>query len=161
MTLGDVRRAEDAAAATLAEGARRAGALRHPERAAAWLRARTIRLLKRRRIGRGGPSRAQRYEALRALGASDGAIAGLAALSLDERAALVVSGIERLDAIDLEAALGRSRPAVRRVVFTARRRYLAALEAAGAGPNAAARGLLAARIAATASRALGAEEAPR
>jgi DNA-directed RNA polymerase specialized sigma24 family protein len=161
VALGDRRRAEDAAAATLAEGARRAGALRHPERAAAWLRARALRALRRPRIAGRAPSRAQREATLRALGASDQAIAGLAALSLDERAALVVSGIERLDAIDLETVLGRSRHAVRRLVYAARRRYLATIEQAGALPDTGRRGLLAARIAATAGRALGAGEDAR
>ena len=93
---------------------------------------------------------------LHALGATDPAIAGLSALSLHERAAVVASGIERLDAIDLETVLGRSRSSVRRVIFDARRRYLAVVENVAeeqvADPAA---GLLARRIATIAARALG------
>jgi len=163
LTLGDRPRAEGAATAALAEGARRAGSLRHPERAAAWLRARAVRTLKRPRISRSRSTRERRYATLRALGATDLAIAGLSALSLDERAALVASGIERLDAIDLEMVLGRPRSAVRRVIFDARKRYLAALENSteelALTP---AGGLLARRIATIAAQALGAgPEHPR
>ena len=156
LTLGDRQRAESVATAALAEGASRAGSLRHPERAAAWLRAKAIRTLKRPRLSRSRSTREQRRAALHALGTTDLAIAGLSVLSLQERAALVASGIERLDGLDLESVLGRSRSGVRRVIFDARRRYLAAIENSSAEQALIpAGGLLARRIAAIAAQALG------
>lgn len=162
VTLGDRRRAEAAAASALAAGARQAGTLRHPERAAAWLRAAALRALRRPTLRRRRPGGDERTVALHALGATDGAIAGLTALSLLERASLVASGIERLEPIDLETVLGQSRSATRRLITAARRRYLAAVQRATNEPiTPPPGGPLHARIAATAARALGSVERGR
>jgi hypothetical protein len=49
---------------------------------------------------------------------------GLAVLGLESRAALVASAIERFEPMDTETILGASPPATRKVIGTARDRYL-------------------------------------
>ncbi len=132
VALGDRAAAADATTAVLAEGTGRARELRHPERAAAWLRARVVRRL-RRRVGRAGAARSTRPEeaphaALRPLGVSDALASALAALSITERAALVAADVERLDTIDIETVLGMSSRRSLTVVRSARRRYIAACD---------------------------------
>ena len=124
VALGDRQSAELVAGFALAAGADQAAALRHPERAAAWLRARTLRTLHQRRsIGRRTPVDARRAT-LATLGVDEAAYRGLAALSLDARAALVASAIERFDAIDIETILDASPAAARHQVAEARERYV-------------------------------------
>ena len=122
-TLGDSRLAERAAGFALAAGAAQAAALRHPERAAAWLRARTLRTLREQRFGRPAGSD-ERRAALASLGVDEAAYRGLASLDLNARAALVASGIERFDPIDVETILDAAPAATRRVVAEARQRYM-------------------------------------
>jgi hypothetical protein len=119
--LGDSRAAERAAGFALAAGAAQAAALRHPERAAAWLRARTLR-----GIGQGRPSAPieSRLAALAPLGVSETVYRGLAGLSIEARAAIVASAIERFDPIDVETILDAAPAAARHAVAEARRRYL-------------------------------------
>jgi hypothetical protein len=119
--LGDSRAAERAAGFALAAGAAQAAALRHPERAAAWLRARTLR-----GIGQGRPSAPieSRLAALVPLGVSETVYRGLAGLSIEARAAIVASAIERFDPIDVETILGAAPAATRHAVAEARRRYM-------------------------------------
>jgi DNA-directed RNA polymerase specialized sigma24 family protein len=124
LTLGDRPRAAQLAADALAEGAERAGELRHPERAAAWLRARIVRAargpaLPRRR--RGAP---EANEALRQMGVDETTYRGLSALGVVERAALIASEIERLDPLDVATVLEASPSRARHVAANARRRYL-------------------------------------
>jgi DNA-directed RNA polymerase specialized sigma24 family protein len=157
VALGDRSVAANAAAEALAEGAQRLAELRHPERAAAWLRGRVTRSLAhagRRSVDTDD----ERRLALGAIGVTDAAFDGLATLSVRERAAFVAAMIEHMDPIDVETIIGADAGAVHRVVDRARRSYLATavrglateqsrLPAAGATS-----GLLATRIDAVASR---------
>ncbi|HTI29299.1 MAG TPA: hypothetical protein VL687_02940 [Methylomirabilota bacterium] len=124
VTLGDAQLAERVAGFALAAGAGQAAALRHPERAAAWLRARTLRALREQRRFRRSAAAEDRRATLAQLGVGDAAYRGLASLDLNRRAALVASGIERFDPIDVETILNEAPAATRRVVAEARRRYL-------------------------------------
>jgi hypothetical protein len=148
VTLGDRPLATRLASAALADGASRAGDLRHPERAAAWLRARVLRGVGRR-DRRSDLPEADRRAALAALGVNGPVYAGLARLEPAFRAALVVGEIERLEPLDVEMVLGTSGVRARRMVAAARAHYLDALatepltEGATRGP---ARGELAARV---------------
>lgn len=163
VALGDQRSAERAAGFALASGAGQAAALRHPERAAAWLRARTLRGLHEQRW----LSRSVRVEARRAalerLGVDDAVFRGLAGLGMDARAALVASAIERFDPIDVETILRAAPGAARHAVSQARSRYLrfASSRSDGAepGPDQPA-GEIARRVESVATRAFSAE-APR
>jgi DNA-directed RNA polymerase specialized sigma24 family protein len=141
----------------LEEGARRAAELRHPERAAAWLRAQLLRRLGRVSSPQSVRSDEERHAALRQLGAADPLFDGLAALPMRERAALVASAIERFDAADVETILGLRPGASPRLVGRAREHYLAAVAAAvppnalGAAPG----GLVADRVRDVAGRTMG------
>lgn len=152
--------AERAAGAALAAGAEQAAALRHPERAAAWLRARTLRALTH--LSGGAPAgAAERREALAALGVDDAVYQRLAAMSIRDRAALVASAIERFARIDIETILQASPAATGRIVARARDRYLRSVrerpsEMPSASP-ADAYGELARRVQAVASRAMSSE----
>ncbi len=157
VTLGDRQRATLTAARVLEEGVGRAAELRHPERAAAWLRARLLR-----NLGRGrGATAARRDEegraALRELGAADPLFDGLATLPMKERAALVASAIERFVPGDVETILGLRPGTSPRVVARARERYLAAVTAAApAHPlDASPGGVLTDRVREVAGRTLG------
>jgi len=124
VALGDRQLAERAAGFSLAAGARQAAALRHPERAAAWLRARALRALRGPRPFRRSPTAEARRAALIPLGVDDAVYRGLAALSLDARAALVASEVERFDPIDVETIIDAAPAATRHALAEARRRYL-------------------------------------
>jgi DNA-directed RNA polymerase specialized sigma24 family protein len=127
VSLGETGLAERVAGEALEAGASQADALRHPERAAAWLRARALRGL-HQGVGRGTPpTTEQRREALAPLGVDDAIYEGLAVLSLEARAALVASAVERFEPIDTETILGASPPAARRVIARARDGYLQAV----------------------------------
>jgi hypothetical protein len=130
VTLGDQPEAERVAAFSLAAGAHQAAALRHPERAAAWLRARTLRRLHQRRSLRRSASDEERRGALATLGVDGSVYRGLAALTVDARAALVASAVEQFDPIDVETILDATPAVARHAVAEARNRYLRA--AAGA-----------------------------
>jgi DNA-directed RNA polymerase specialized sigma24 family protein len=124
VALGDRPAAADAAGRALADGALRAHELRHPERAAAWLRARVARELGRRRFSHHSPTQIDRQRALHALGVDDRMFAALSVLNARERTALVVSDVERLDGVDAETVLGIPHSAVQRLANGARERYL-------------------------------------
>jgi hypothetical protein len=164
VTLGDSRLAERTAGFALAAGASQAAALRHPERAAAWLRARTLRTLRERRWFRRSPTADERRATLAPLGVDEAAYRGLAALDLNARAALVASSIERFDPIDVETILDAAPAAARRIVAEARKRYLRfAGGAAGGGPAPMDEpmGELAGRVQKVAARAFSMSETPR
>ncbi len=163
VTLGETHDAERAAGDALAAGAEQADALRHPERAAAWLRARVLHGLRQ-------SSRdtsildAVRREALAALGAGEEVFQGLAPLRLEARAALVASAIERFEPIDIETILGAAPAAARRRIAEARRQYLQALGTPSEGepgtlPDQEG-GKLAANVLGIASRTMAVDEAP-
>jgi hypothetical protein len=127
VALGDRQRAATATSGALHAAAERTEELRHPERAAAWLRASVVRSLAGRRLRRGqGPGDDERRHALAPLGVDADAYHALAQLSALERAALVASDAERLAAIDVETVLGGGRARAERTIREARRRYLAA-----------------------------------
>ena len=160
VSLGDRYAAGAAAAAALADATDRLGELRHPERAAAWLRHRAARAASA--SGRSRDSEPLRRETLRALGVTEAAFDGLAALDHASRVAFVAGAIERLEPMDVEVVAGKGPAETRRLVERARRRYLTAATAAFArspelpfgnpdGPP----GELASRIEGLADQALG------
>ena len=153
VTLGDRARAARLAGEALSAGSARTSELRHPERAAAWLRRRVTRNAER--TGRRSRSRsaAQDRLALEELGADAAAFEGLAALTTRERAALVADSIERLGRGDVATIVGIDGARLDRLIRNVRGRYTAtvtdALDDASAtsGPTAL-------RIQAIAARAL-------
>lgn len=163
VTLGEERTAARVAGDALVAGAQQAAALRHPERAAAWLRARALREIRRNSrssTSAGTPRRA----ALAGLGVDDTTYEALSALSVEERAAIVASAIERFEPLDIETILGALPAATRRAVAAARVRYLEMIGArpADEAPWLAAdpRGELASRVSDVAARAMSAGGAP-
>jgi hypothetical protein len=125
VTLGDRGLATMLSAEALAAGADRIGQLRHPERAAAWLRARLTKAARGPAWGQRRPSDPERREALRALGVEPAAYDALASLDVRGRAAIAASAVEGLTAADVHEIVG-SDDRVRR----ARRDYLTAYVAA-------------------------------
>jgi DNA-directed RNA polymerase specialized sigma24 family protein len=129
LTLGNRVLAARLSADALAGAAQRGGQLRHPERAAAWLRAAVLRGLPRR-LPVPPPTDERSLETLLV----DRAVAGgLAALTPRERAALVASGIERLDRRDVEDIVGRFGAAFDRLLSRAQARYVEAYTVAQVG----------------------------
>ena len=164
VSLGDSQVAERAAGFALSAGAAQAAALRHPERAAAWLRARTLRSLEQRHSFRQSTPVEARRAALSALGVDETVFRGLAALSVDARAALVASAIERFDPIDVETILDAAPAATRQAVENARERYLRSVIDASADDGDAENrpiGELAGRVQDVATRAFSAGETHR
>ena len=121
LTLGDRRRAASLAGEAIAAGSDQLPELRHPERAAAWLRARVLRAV-------GSNDRrldvAERLASLSDLHVEPAALAGLAALSRLERAALIATAIERLDRRDVAVVVGRDGDRLDALLKRSRRRYL-------------------------------------
>ena len=150
LTLGDRGWAARLAGNALAAAAARSNELRHPERAAAWLRAHVVASLPRR-TRELQPAEAR--VALEPLGVDHAVIEGLATLTIRERAALVAADVEHLDRRDVEAIVGRAGVALERLLVHARGRYLDAQAVAAAGTDRA-DGPLIARIHADARRAL-------
>jgi DNA-directed RNA polymerase specialized sigma24 family protein len=156
LTVGDRSRAANAAATVLADGVARAAQLRHPERAAAWLRARVLRILRRTGDSR-RHTRTERRAILLELGMPEAMMAALEGLTLDDRAALVAASVERLAITDVASVLGSDAAATRRILQAARRRYLAATTLWSGDLPAAALpgGEIAARVQQAAARAIG------
>lgn len=127
LTLGDRRRALTLASDALAAADAHAGELRHPERAAAWLRSRVTAAAGRRDSA--GDAQA-RLDALEPLGVTPSVLAGLAALGILERAALIGSGIERLGDRDVATIVGRSGNRLDALLRRARQGFLAGSAAA-------------------------------
>ncbi len=161
VALGDRRMASAATANALSAASPRLAELRHPERAAAWLRNHVVQDV--RAAGRTPVPEAERRAALRGLGVAEPAFDGLAALSTLERAALVSASVERLDALDVERVVGRTQADTSRLLERARKGYLAAAMAREGSPrtdpNAPAD--LAARVEAVAARTMGSGWAAR
>jgi hypothetical protein len=156
VTVGDTARAAQAASTALAAGARRAAELRHPERAAAWLRRQVLKELRRTRASRHLVA-AERRAALVAIGAAEPAVAALEELTLERRAALVASVVERFALADVATILDSDLVGAGRTVDGARREYLdAAAHWMRELPNPAVPGgALAERIDQAAARAVG------
>jgi DNA-directed RNA polymerase specialized sigma24 family protein len=150
LVLGNRPAAARLASDALQAAGERIGGLRHPERAAAWLRARVVRMA--RGLGRTEPRRSDRVDALDELGMDAAVFAGLEALSQRERAALVATAIERLDWRDAATIVDSDGRGFDRLVARARRRYAAAYGAAA--PEAMAHGPLCERVRDIAQRAM-------
>ena len=122
LTLGDRERAASLASDALAAGQLRVDELRHPERAAAWLRRHVVQraasVQARRADTTGGP--------LMELGVDAAIVSALAALGRLERAALIAETIERLDRRDVGMVVGRRGAALDRLLHRARGSAIAA-----------------------------------
>lgn len=126
LSLGDRPSAARLAADALGDGAERAGELRHPERAAAWLRARVVRAARGWAPPADRRARAEPGELLVQMGVDSLVLRGLAALGVRERAAIIAGEIERLDPLDVAAVIEASPSRARRIAMDARRHYLRA-----------------------------------
>lgn len=127
VSLGDRQLAAKATRAALAAGSSRIDELRHPERAAAWLRARAVRSL-RPGVWHRQPARDQRLAALTPMGVDARVFAALATLSVRERAGVVAAVVEGLRPDDVATVLGRRSPSrARRDTERAVARYLATI----------------------------------
>ena len=152
LTMGDRAQAARLAGEALAAGSARTTELRHPERAAAWLRRRVTRTA---RAGRGARDRSDRESgrALEELGVDVAAFAGLASLTTRERAALIADSIERLDRGDVATIVGAGGARLDRLIRRVRGRYTATVaDALDGAPET--NGPLVERIKAIAMRAL-------
>jgi hypothetical protein len=146
LTLGHAARAAQLTVDALDAAAPHLDELRHPERAAAWLRARVVRMS-------GGIARsALRMQPLAELGVAPEVAGALGTLGHIERAAVIAASIERLDRHDVGTVVGRDGAALDRLLTQSRRRYAAA-HAVRAGEEVAA-GPLVDRVRAEAVRAL-------
>jgi DNA-directed RNA polymerase specialized sigma24 family protein len=125
VTLGDRSQAAGLASDALAAGVERLDELRHPERAAAWLRRRVVEGVHDRRSARHSAN----DRTLDDIGADEQVMSALGALSRMERAALVSSSIERLDRRDVAHVVGRDGTALDRLLRRARTRYVDAYPA--------------------------------
>lgn len=151
LTMGDRPLAARLADRALAAATRRVNELRHPERAAGWLRAEVLRHAPRvRRATRPGPAA---IRALGELGADPSVVSALRVLSTRERAALIATDVERLDQRDVATIIGADGAGLERVIRQARSRYADAF-AAIADHEPVITGPLIAKIQATADRAL-------
>lgn len=150
LTLGDRSRAARLAADAMAEGTAHIDELRHPERAAAWLRARVVRAA--RGMGHGGLRLSDRLQALSAIDADGGVLAGMTALGLVERAAVIASSVERLDRRDVAIIVGKDGSALDDLLSRARLRY--ARRFATAAPEGVPPGPVTERVREVATRAM-------
>ena len=120
--LGDRRVASDLAADALATGAMGVAGMRHPERAAAALRARIVKVARRLRPR---PTLTdERAANLAHLGIDGATAAALARLTLVERAALLASQLEGFAEDDVATILDLAPAQARRAVADVRRKYL-------------------------------------
>lgn len=156
LTVGDRTLASAAASRVMAAGIARAGELRHPERAAAWLRANVLREVRSAQAG-APPGVTERRAALAELGLGEAATDALAQLPLDERAALIAGTVEDLELPDVATVLGRDVGGTRRIWHGARTRYLASAThwLNGASVDAFPSGEILQRVEEAATRAIG------
>ncbi|MEO8247640.1 MAG: hypothetical protein ABI622_11055 [Chloroflexota bacterium] len=152
LVLGNRHAAARLTADTFAALAEDAPRLRHPERAAAALRA---ELLRRARSTRTRTVADTELQALAHLGVDAETAAALARLGMVDRAAMLASDIERFGDEDVAVILGVSPARARQVTTRARRRYvdLRAVTDVRAPPR---DGSIVARVEAAAARAMGA-----
>lgn len=121
LTLGDRPRSTRLAWGAMAAAQTRLAELRHPERAAAWLRASVVRA-----ASRGRRSASADSDPLEELDVTGAALRGLSVLTLLERAALIATVIERMDGRDVSTVVSRTGERLERLLQRAIRRYLAA-----------------------------------
>lgn len=146
LTLGDRPGAARLASEALAAGGVRVDELRHPERAAAWLRRRVV---ERARIGGAGRVDAR---VLFDLGVDDGLVVAFGSLGRLERAALIASTVERLDRRDVASIVGRDGSSLDRLLRRARERLMRAYADTAAEPP---EGPIASHVQSLARRAMG------
>lgn len=139
LMLGDAQRAAALAGEALSAASSRAAELRHPERAAAWLRARVTR-----RAGR-SPAQASPH-AVESLGVDPATLAGLAALDLRTRAAVVSRMVEGFDLRDVATIVDREGRTLARLLDRGVARYAAARAATDDTPRPAGPGPIERRI---------------
>ena len=128
LTLGDRPQAARLAESALAGASSRVGELRHPERAAAWLRRHVVRGARTGRLGRRAPAKR-----LAELGADAAMMRALASLTLRERAALLALEVERLDRRDVASVVAHDGSALEDLLRRARERYFRAFVEAAPG----------------------------
>lgn len=119
--LGDRARAERATDAALAAAAGSVEKLRHPERAAAWLRHHIVRS-----SGLRPSASANGQAAMARIGIGASRFAGLSALDPCERAALLANDVEGLDFRDVATVVGCGPRSLERLLERARRKYVVA-----------------------------------
>ncbi len=154
LTIGDRSRAASATAAAMEAGAGRAAELRHPERAAGWLRHQVITELRRTwPTLRLTPT--ERREALRRMRVAETVISSLEGMTVEQRAALVAGVIEGLDVADVATTLDTDVGSASRAVEGARRAYLASAARGAARTAEATPGPLARHIREITARAVG------
>jgi DNA-directed RNA polymerase specialized sigma24 family protein len=128
LLLGDAPRAARFTVDALDAAVLHLDQLRHPERAAAWLRARVVR------ASRGMSRVPTRLQPLAELGVEPAVAGALGTLRHRERAAIIAAAVERLDRRDVATVVGADGAALDRLLGRARRRYAAA-HAARAGDD--------------------------
>jgi DNA-directed RNA polymerase specialized sigma24 family protein len=146
LMLGDRPGAARLASEALTAGAIRVDELRHPERAAAWLRHRVVN---RARVDRRAKTDAR---ALLDLGVDEAVVTAIAPLDRRERAALIASTVERLDRRDVASIVGRDGAALDRLLRRARERVMRAYAEIATEPP---EGTIASRVQSLARRAMG------
>lgn len=152
LALGERATAADLAAETFRHIAPDAPRLRHPERAAATLRAELFR--RARRMGLPRSAEEAGRTALAQLGIDGPTATALAALNLADRAAVLAAEVERFGEEDVATILGTSTVRARRLARVARGRFLDHHPGLrGALPWTT--GSIGGRVAATAARAMG------
>jgi DNA-directed RNA polymerase specialized sigma24 family protein len=150
VTLGDRVLAGKVSAEALAKGVERISELRHPVRAAAWLRGEVTKGAGRTAWGHQRPSELERREALEPLGVEPAAFDALASLGVRSRAAIVATSVEGFSPADVFEIVG-SDDRVRRARRDYLTAYLASSETRQATPPS---GELAARVRSTAAPVL-------
>lgn len=125
VTLGDAGRAGQLTSEALGAGIARIEQLRHPVRAAAWLRGQATSAAGRPAWGRRRPNETERRDALRSIGVDPPTYDALASLNVRSRAAVVATAVEGFAIADVFEIVG-SDERVRR----ARRDFLTAYLAA-------------------------------
>ena len=152
LTLGDRARSARLTSDALAASAARTEELRHPERAAAWLRRQVMRQAGRGRSSVDRSAAAPGF-ALERMGVDAPILAGLSVLTTRERGALVADSVEGLDHGDVATVVGVDGARLDRLLGRARDRYtVAAADALDEGSTG--DGPRVARIRAIAARAL-------
>jgi DNA-directed RNA polymerase specialized sigma24 family protein len=125
VTLGDASLAGELSAEALGQGVARLDQLRHPVRAAAWLRSTVTKAAGRPAWGHQRPSETDRRDNLRAIAVDDPTFDALASLDVRGRAAVVATAVEGFAPADVFEIVGSDER-----VRTARRDFLTAYLAA-------------------------------
>ena len=136
MTMGDRPRAARLAADALEAGAAQAESLRHPERAATWLRSHVVRHLRRSGSRRAARNAGERLASLADLGVEPAVLAALTELGWRERALVVAEALEGLGPLDVATITGLDGRPLARLRQHAHERYARSFAAAQATTDA-------------------------